>query len=158
MRAEARAGKLSYELVLAFFLKEVPQNLARIVIRDTTAATWEKVYEIVERWEISQKQTNLQAEQECWHVHKENQMVCEDTISCFFCKKKDHVKKKCFKYKSRLSRKNFREVKEVSEQKDGMTEMVDKSMEDNFNEPNLFISHVFILILSFISQTDLRYM
>lgn len=60
MRAKAANCFLGFKITLAFFIIEIPENLAIMIIGKAFANSRERVYEIIARYDASKKNKNLE--------------------------------------------------------------------------------------------------
>ncbi|KAM0686685.1 Zinc knuckle, partial [Conglomerata obtusa] len=90
MRAEASSGNITFEVVFAFFIKEIPHSLSTMLLSDVNISNWELVYDVVNRWECSQISTNRE-EKDCFKIQKYQKQNTWSHKECWFCGKKGHL-------------------------------------------------------------------
>lgn len=68
LRAEVSTANLSFEILLAFYVKEIPQKLAAVIVNEPMVQDWNVVYGIINRWEFTQRMTEVSGIDNCYKL------------------------------------------------------------------------------------------
>ncbi|KAM0682052.1 hypothetical protein COBT_004103 [Conglomerata obtusa] len=104
--------------MLAFFVKEIPQNLAAVIVNEPMVQDWSVVYGIINRWESTQRMTEVSAIDYCYKLelgYKKSQGTYTNERICYYCHKKGHLKKNCFLLKKQKGRECNKKINNINE-------------------------------------------